>query len=216
MAEHETIRQWYDRTTRRARRALLWASVIAVVAGVILWSLASFGTLQRIQTFQGAFSIPVVGGLWVLSFVFIFLIPSREVSFRSQESIEETVLTLKGTAGEIKPVIATWKRIGDEVEKELPSWIKEMKAALAEVRQAAKDLHALAEKNGAFIEEARPVLKKATEVTGRIELELRMGLPDEIRAAARDIRLFTGIPDHPSEPDYSLARRAKDGGNGRR
>lgn len=205
-AAKESIREWYDRTTRRMRRALIWASVCAAICGTLLWLLASFGTLAKIQTFQGAFSIPCVGGIWLLSFVFIFLIPSREVSFRSQEAIERTVELLESAIeGRIGPAVALWKRIGERVERELPAFIEEARATFAGARAVIEKLEKASEQNGRMAEEAKPVIDALRRIEEKVERE---GLIDELLEAARAVRALGGAPPAPAEMprlDFAIA-----------
>jgi hypothetical protein len=99
----ESIRHWYDRTTSRARKLLLWSSIIAVIGGVFFFSFASQKAATFIQTANGAVTIPIAGGIWIASFVYIFLVPSREVGFRSQEWIEMAVTMMQKTIDKRSP-----------------------------------------------------------------------------------------------------------------
>ena len=87
----ESIRQWYQRTTSKARMSLVWVSAISIVFGVLFFLYAPLKLAQFMQTANGAVTIPIAGGIWIAAFVYIFLVPSREVGFRSQESIEQTL-----------------------------------------------------------------------------------------------------------------------------
>ncbi len=114
------MREWYRSTTKGAFRALIGASLTVAIAAVLLWTLADLPFLARMQTFNGAIIIPAAGGIWIAAFMYIWLIPMRELSFRGQESFDRTEARLKKAMDEdIAPVAKVWLRIGERVEKEL-------------------------------------------------------------------------------------------------
>ncbi len=116
----EGIRAWYNRNTRKAIRGLIWATVILLLSIVMVWIFVPLAKLQHAQTFNGALTIPGFGGLWIASFMFIWLIPMREVSFRGQESMERMEeKVIDAVEDKIVPAIETWQRIGTKVEREL-------------------------------------------------------------------------------------------------
>jgi hypothetical protein len=124
-SEPEKIREWYDRTTRSWRNALAWITVLACAAAVGLWVLGSSLFTTKLQTFNGALTIPVAAGIWIAAFVYIFLIPSRECSFRGTESLERMEKDVRKAVEktlpemiekEVKPAVEVWKRLGEKLE----------------------------------------------------------------------------------------------------
>lgn len=206
----ETIRQWYERTTKKVRRAIKGACIVAAIAGVLLWLLAGFGTLARIQTFQGAFTIPVVGGIWLLSFIFMFLIPSREASFRSQEWIEAMVAVVERTVrSKVAPAAETWLKLGERLERDIPALIHEFREGLQTLRYATTRIELALEKNELVAEEARPVIDSVRRLGERLENEIADGLLEDIRGAVRGARIFAPPkPGDPNGPDYGKALEA--------
>lgn len=143
-AASESIRQWYDRTTRKWRKFLWCASVATLVVMGVSFLTLSTPTLAKIQTFNGALTIPLWGGLWILSFIFMFLIPSREASFRGQESLDATAGLIKDAINnELKPVAGQWKKLAEQVQGELNGGLlrdfKEMVATLKDTAAAVKE-----------------------------------------------------------------------------
>jgi hypothetical protein len=91
----------------RPWRIILSCVVLGFVASaVLLWSTASNATLARIQTFNGAMTIPVGGLTWAFAFTFVFLVPMKamqilmakvmlyqiQVSEKVEEKIEKRFL----------------------------------------------------------------------------------------------------------------------------
>jgi hypothetical protein len=88
MSAPESIRSWYRRTTRAALIALVWSAIAAGILSVAAFFFMPQDAIVKVQTFNGAFTVPVFGGLWIASFIFLWLNPSREVMFRSQEGMD--------------------------------------------------------------------------------------------------------------------------------
>lgn len=85
----EPIRAWFERKTKRIRKAILWFSVVSVIGAIVAFFFMPPRAIETLQVFNGAFVIPVGCAIWMLSFIFLFLLPSREAGFRSQEGIDE-------------------------------------------------------------------------------------------------------------------------------
>lgn len=193
MEQREGIRQWYERTTRNWRKALIGSTFIAVIGAIVFWCLGSLNLFSRIQTFNGATVIPIGAGLWMAAFVFIFLIPSREAGFRSQEWIELAVATLQKTIREeIAPGARVWTRIGEKIEKELPEMIKEAREGIELVRASARKIEEAVQKNEGMAIEVKPVVDAIKRIEERIEKEIKTGLLDELRQAAQAVKTFAG------------------------
>jgi len=189
----EGVRQWYDRTTRHWRKALVWATLVAMAGAVVFYCVGSLQVFSKIQTFNGALIIPVGAGLWMAAFVFIFLIPSREVGFRSQEWIEAAVVMLQKTIqDEIAPGARVWTRIGERIEKELPAMIAEAREGIELVRTSARKIEEAVHKNEKVATEVKPVVDALKRIEERIETEIKTGIIDEVRQAALAIQQFAG------------------------
>lgn len=201
LPEKESARGWYERTTRRWRTALIWATIIAICGAVALYSLASFSFLARLQTFNGAAVIPTAALIWILAFVYIFLVPNREVGFRSQESIEQTVETLKTTTERLEPVIAVWRRIGERFERELPQFIEEVREAITNIRTSAERIEHAVQKNDDLARETKPVVDALRRISGRVEQEIQIGLFENAQTAFEAVKNMSGIPKNATEPD---------------
>ena len=181
--KNESLRQWYTRKTRPAIRWLLAASFATMVSGVLLWVLADLPFLARMQTFNGAIIIPAFGGIWIASFMFIWLIPMRELSFRGQESLDRTEERMKKALEEsLLPAADVWKRIGDRVEQEL----------LPRLEKVAKEAEA----------RIGPTAQSVRRMENQAEAHLGL-LVTEVREAAGSIKQFFGPKGAP--PDYAAA-----------
>jgi len=189
----EGIRQWYNRTTRSWRKALLWSTVVAVIGAVAFYCLGSMAIFSKIQTFNGAMVIPIGAGLWMAAFVFIFLIPSREAGFRSQEWIEVAVAILQRTVrDEITPAARLWTRIGTRVEEEIPKLLAEIKSGIDLAKTSAARIEEAVKKNETLAADAKPVVEALKRIEDRFEQEIKAGLIDDIRQAAHAVKTFAG------------------------
>jgi hypothetical protein len=205
----EGVRAWYDRTTRKYRRIFIVVSVISVIVMTCMWSFASVNFLKRIQEYNGALTIPFAGGLWFFMFIFMFLIPSREASFRGQESLE-------AVAEKLGPAIEVWTRIGLQVEKEFPVMLQKVNETIDTVKVAVKNLEEGVKGNAELIKEAKPILASLKEIEETIQDELlddakllidslkRMSLPIKPAANPASGSAEAG-PTRISEPDLSAA-----------
>lgn len=116
----ESSRAWYSRTTKKALRSLVWATITATLLAGVLFVAVPNTIVLKAQIFNGAWTIPVYGGLWLASFILIFLIPQRELGFRSQECLER-------------------------MEAKVSAFVDDAKLALADMRAAAAKVSARAD-----------------------------------------------------------------------
>lgn len=179
----ESIRDWYERTTKNSRIGFVVMTIVAFSIMAAMWIFASMPTLSRIQTFNGALTVPLIGGLWIFAFIFMFLVPSREASFRAQEAIE-------GLIAKAMPAIKVWERLGLQVEKEYPEVRKKVEESLVELRKTAVRVEKALEDNAAFVTEAKPVLEALKRIEDRIEADLLDDMKDMVEAVKR----MSGVP----------------------
>lgn len=217
----EAIRAWYDRTTRTARRIITWASVIGAISAIAFYFLVPHAYTLRLQVFNGAWVIPIAALIWIVAFVWIFLIPSREVGFRSQEALEDTTATVKRTVKEhFEPALAVWLRLGQRLEKELDKGlISEIQETFRTVSKTAIHLQATSAASSVDIkklkDDLQPALLALRRIQNRCEAEIEAGFFDNIRAATDSVRMLGGMPDAkpngrpatPKEPDLDRALR---------
>lgn len=199
-AKKETIREWYARSTGWAGKVIVFVTLCSFVTMGIMWAMASLPALQRIQTFNGALTIPLIGGVWIFGFIFMFLVPSREASFRGQESLEEMGEIVKTMVNEkMAPVIEIWSRIGSRIESEFPAMLQKANATLDEVAAAAKRI----DKAGEDMGDMKSAIEAFRRLEDRLEAEIKTGLIEDIRTAAKGVKSFT-MGDG-SEPDFQFA-----------
>lgn len=199
----ETIRQWYRRSTRRAWRIFLIASAISSLIMLGMWTMAKFETLHRLQLFNGALTIPLWGGLWIFAFVFLFLAPSREVGFRGQE-------TLDSLRESMVPVIDIWKRIGLQVEGELPGLLKSVKETVIELKEASKKIETAVTENGALVKDARPVIESLQRIEKKVEEHMLVDLENALEAVQRMAPLPANAPVGMGKKEPSATAGAKE------
>lgn len=193
----ESIRTWYDRTTKKARRALVGATAISLLAMTAMWMLADLTTLQKIQTYNGALTVPLIGGLWIFSFIFMFLVPSREASFRAQESLEDGIAFItKAIEEHVKPAAAVWHRVGLQVEKEYPEIRKRVEEAIIDLKRTSARVEKALEDNSSLVVEARPVLQALKRIEDRVE----GGLLDDLEDMTQAVKRMSGIPAPSKQP----------------
>lgn len=123
----EGIREWYDRTTKMARKSLLIAAISLTSFSVVFYVLASQPLLTKLQTFNGAITIPGFGALWLGTFICIWMLPIREVSFRSHEAMEKMEARADGMQDRIDKIMDKFEKKLDSITDED---IKKMKKIL--------------------------------------------------------------------------------------
>lgn len=202
----EGVRAWYERTTRKWRKLLFASALGAVAISILFYFGASRDTHLALQVFNGAIVIPVAAAIWIAAFVYIFLVPNREVGFRSQEAIERTVEILDDAVEKkLSPAVAAWTRIGERIEKELPALIQEAKETFAAARKISERLEKTASTNEELAADARPAIEALRKISERFGKELENGLVEEARAAFVSIKSMAGVPKNPTEPDLGMA-----------
>lgn len=226
--KNETIRQWYQRTTRRARKAIFYASIASSVVMAFSWSNMSILTMGKIQTFNGALTVPFLAVIWTSALVFMFLRPTREAAFRSQESMDAGIKSLEGRldAGikdfdkrvdtltkmfsdalnnKIIPAMDCWNRVGQRIEKVVVDGLfDEMKAAMKEVKETTGRLELkAAEGNGEirkFVADTKPAIEALKRIHTRLDKELGDGFVDDLRSAMQSVRELGGMPSVNTRP----------------
>jgi hypothetical protein len=183
----EGVRAWYERTTRKSRRTFIIATACTVTLMFLMWTLAPMSTLKRIQEFNGALTLPLFGGLWLYMFIFMFLVPSREASFRGQEALEEGIEFLRGAA-------EVWKKVGTDVEREIPLLRQKVDEAMSEVKKASKSLEDALAKNSSLMDDARPVLQSLKEIEERLDKEIKTGIVEDLRLAIDAVKTMMPPP----------------------
>lgn len=203
----ESIRQWYGRTTSGARKGLLVFSALAIGVAILLFIYAPQSMHQSLQQFNGAYVIPVAGGIWIAGFLYIFLIPQREVGFRSQEFIESMATVVKETIErDIVPAAIVWKRLGEKLEQELPVFMKKLDEGVLEIREASKKLSVAIEKNEGLAAEAKPAIEALRRIEAKVEEEIKGGFFENVKATMESVRGFAGVPKQAdAEEDLSYA-----------
>jgi hypothetical protein len=202
----ESIREWYSRKTGWAFKAICFMTTCSIATMCVMWASASLPQLQRLQTFNGALVIPMIGGIWIFGFIYMFLTPSREASFRGQESLEEGVEIIRAAVMErIGPAAEIWGRVGERVERELPGMLEKANATLEDLQKAARNIEIASQRNGQLMEEAKPAIDALKRIEHRVEMEINSGLFENMRAAADSVKSMAGIPKDATEPDYKWA-----------
>lgn len=214
----ESIRNWYDRTTRKWRKGLWCAAGATLVVMFTAYVILPTPTLARLQTFNGALTIPLWGGLWILSFIFMFLIPSREASFRAQEAMESSfALITNAIKEEVAPAMAEIKKVALRMQKEIDDGVisefrtmmktmNETAAALRDTATAMKEsaqkvqgdakssheeLKKTAEEVRRFTESAQPAIDMFKKLESKLDSEIATGLLDAVRAGMESVQNLT-------------------------
>jgi len=226
--KNETIRQWYQRTTRRARKAILYAAIASALVMAWSWSNASVNTLGRIQTFNGALTVPALAVIWTAALVFMFLRPTREAAFRSQESMDAGIKSLEGRLdsgikdfdkrvdiltkmfsealnNKIIPAMDCWNRVGQRIEKVVVDGLfDEMKAAMKEVKETTVRLEAKASEGNVeikrFVTDTKPAIDALKRIHTRLDKELGDGFVEDLRSAMQSVRELGGMPTVNTKP----------------
>lgn len=214
----ESIRQWYDRTTRKWRKGLWGASVVVLAVMGFAYATLDTHTLARLQTFNGALTIPLWGGLWILSFIFMFLIPSREASFRGQEALDSSFEMIgKALDTQMTPAMQKVKELAEKLDSilnqgvvaEFRGALKTMNETATALRDTAASLKesalkAQADASGArselektaadmkkFTENMQPAIDTFKRLENRLEKEIDSGIIEAFRAGCESVRDMT-------------------------
>ncbi len=124
----ESIRQWYARTTRTKLRLVTAAIVASLLAAIVLFQFLPPDLTLKLQVFNGAVTIPLGAIIWIAAFMLIWMIPIREVSFRTFEATDELGQEIKKffrdeakkfIEEEARPTAKVWKKLGDRLEGKL-------------------------------------------------------------------------------------------------
>ena len=152
MANPESVREWYERTTRTKIRLVTTAVVVSALAALILWVWLPADTILKLQVFNGAVTIPIGALIWIAAFMLIWMIPIREVSFRTLEATNEMQQSVidffEGKAqklieDEIRPTLEIWRNLGKRLEEQLD------KKTLDELKESIRSIAEFAEPKGA-------------------------------------------------------------------
>lgn len=202
----ESLRQWYERSTRKKVRALIGATVTMFIGMFFFYLVVPHELSAKLQTANGAYTIPVFGGLWIASFMFIWLIPMREISFRGQESMERMETRIKEAIElQIKPAVLVWKRVGEAVEAEIKNGlIKEVRSGIQELRETADTLKRAASDGEQFTKDAGPALQALKRISDRVEREMESGIFDDARIIIDHFK-EVAAPKDASMPDLNRA-----------
>lgn len=195
----EGIRAWYKRTTRKAMRSLVFATVLSVLGMLSFWILVPQQFIMRLQAANGAFTIPVFGALWLASFIFIWLLPMRELSFRGQESFERMEERMKLAIQEkLVPAVEIWTRIGQRVEQvvlpKIESTLDEARTAVHEIRKTAKNVDG----------RIGPIYESTKRLEQAVEGKLGL-LATEVTDASRAVQGFFAPQGDPPDVGQALS-----------
>jgi hypothetical protein len=170
----EPIRAWFERKTKKIRKSIFWFSIVAVIGSVVAFAFMPEKYIATLQVFNGAMTIPVFGGIWMVSFIFMFLLPSREAGFRSQEGIDEAKTMLaKAIDEKVGPAMDVIRSVAGKVD------------AIIESGLVGKFQSAVEESRKAIHERIVPAADCLNRVAQRIEASIvNAKLLDEVREAA--------------------------------
>jgi hypothetical protein len=208
----ETIRQWYYRTTRRPRKAILYASILAFVGMWLAWKFMPVETQIRIQSFNSALTIPTLAILWTSALVFMFLKPTREAAFRSQETLDagigalegrldvgikalekrlDTVTTIlsKALDSKIIPAMDCWNRVGQRIEDVIVNQglLEEVKRVMGELSEGVKRMEAHAT-------DVKPTILALKGIQEKLDHCFDENFVDDLKLAVEGLREFNRPP----------------------
>ena len=116
--EEKSIRKWYEAKTRRAIKWLVGFGVVSLLVGVVLFALLPDAVTLKLQVFNGAYTIPIGALIWLVIFTLIWMMPIREISFRTFESTEALREEIKAAIkDEIHPSVKRFEKIADQLEE---------------------------------------------------------------------------------------------------
>jgi len=134
----EPIRQWYKKTTKKSLRSLWIASAVTFVGAILFYVLAPPGVHLSLQVFNGAITIPAAGGIWIVSFILLWLVPMRETAFRSQESMERMEERFEERLKKADVVIDRISRITKQVEDGTHPLLNKIEDHVRAIRERAE------------------------------------------------------------------------------
>jgi hypothetical protein len=200
----ENIRAWYERKTSRARRSLVWATALAAVGMFVFWFAVPHEWAARLQTANGGYTIPAFGALWIAIFMFVWLIPMRELSFRGQEAMEHMESCIsEAFEKHVKPAVDVWRRVGEKVEIELPKCLQEFREGLKTIKESAVKMEAAVTRGEEMSKEAKAAVVALTKISDRVDKEIKTGFIEEIRTTLTSVREMT-LPPGSTPPDLRM------------
>lgn len=141
-----------------------------VFSAVLLWLAASNELLARLQTFNGALTIPVGGLTWAVAFTFVFLVPMKacqllmcRVMKYNVEVSERMLDVLSGGREELQ------KR-GERMEDKFNKTLDDFRSELVDARRVAQDRHGTRGLFESFLEAMKEeAAKTREEIRGKRE-----------------------------------------------
>lgn len=134
----ESIRQWYRKTTKKSMAWLIWAGVVSSIGAAFFYVLVPQAVHLKLQVFNGAITIPVAGGIWIVSFILLWLVPMRETAFRSQESMERMESRIEERLKKADVIIDRLGRITKAVEDGTHPLLNRIEADIHAIRERAE------------------------------------------------------------------------------
>lgn len=210
--DEKSIRAWWTRKTRKVGRMILLSSIVSMIGALLFFRYASPELVARIQSFNGAMTIPVAGAIWVAAFVFQFLIPSREVAFRSQETLERTEKRLTESlealdrfmADQAIPAVEACRRMAHLFETQ---YFKDIQSTIYVCQYAAKNAVETAKKTETMAIEihrdALPSIASAARILAALEKSLDGGILDRLNLAVDTASTLGPVKGGATAPDLN-------------
>lgn len=213
--KHELhIREWWTRKTKKVSRYILISSIVSLIASMLFFEYAPPALIARIQIFNGAMTLPVGGAIWIAAFIFQFLIPSREVAFRSQETLERTELRVKESlekfdkfmTEEAGPAIQLLRKTVEAFETR---YSKNIETTVDACQDAARDAVETAQRTETMARElhreALPMIQTAARVIEKVDKALNGGLLAQIGLLAKGAQTMGEVKGGATVPDLNRA-----------
>ena len=135
-AGSEDIKRTLDEWSRSSIVSKNWKiGLLAVLLGFVvsaisLWTMASNEMLARIQTFNGALTIPVGALTWAFAFTFVFLIPMKAMQILMCRVMKYNIEVAEKTVGVLDSIQADAKSLFDRGE----AFLKKLEGAEGKTR----------------------------------------------------------------------------------
>lgn len=210
--EQESIRSWWTKKTKKVGRMILVSSIISMIGALMFFRYAPAEIVSRIQAFNGAMTIPVAGAIWLAAFVFQFLIPSREVAFRSQETLERTEKRLAESLGALNsfmkdqavPAVEACRHMAHLFETQ---YFKDIQSTIYVCQYAAKNAVETAKKTETMAVEihrdALPAIASAARILATLEKALDGGILDRLNQAVETASTLGPVKGGATAPDLA-------------
>ncbi len=168
----EDLDQWATATIVSTTWKLI---LLALLLGffstaVLLWLAASNELLARLQTFNGALTIPVGGLTWAFAFTFVFLVPMKAMQILMCRVMKYNIEVSDRMLDVLSGGREELQKRGERMEAKFNKTLDDFRSELVDARRVAQDRHGTHSLFESFLEAMKEeAAKTREEIRGKRE-----------------------------------------------